>query len=184
MKLADAVSTEPGLPTNIHTISFESDKDSGVAVESASQDALSSNLVFINYWIKLNLFILIKAKSGSPNHHNSNIKNEINMKKGHMNDGGHFSSASSTHTRDTFTTSPSSIKYQGRDLLKQQFIGLILQRLHHYRRNMRVLLTNVFLPCLFVALSMGFTLIRPKLTKQISLEMSPEIYEPNQIFMS
>ena len=42
MKLADAVSTVPGLPTSIHTITFESDKDSGVAIESASQDALSS----------------------------------------------------------------------------------------------------------------------------------------------
>jgi hypothetical protein len=49
MKLADVVSTEPGLPTNIHTISFESDKDSGVAIESASQDALSSSLVIKIY---------------------------------------------------------------------------------------------------------------------------------------
>jgi hypothetical protein len=106
------------------------------------------------------------------------------MKKGQINEAVHFSSASSTHTRDTFATTPSSIKYQGTDLLEQQFIGLILQRLHHYRRNMRVLLTNVFLPCLFVALSMGFTLIRPKLTKQVSLEMTPEIYEPNQMFIS
>jgi hypothetical protein len=134
----------------------------------------------------LTKLIKIIAKSGSPNHM---IKNEsaINFKTGnkHLNDTSlNFSSASSTNTRETFGITPPSIKHQGRDLYLQQFSALILQRLHHYRRNMRVLLTNVFLPCLFVALSMGFTLIRPKLTKQISLEMSPEIYEPNQIFMS
>lgn len=106
------------------------------------------------------------------------------MKKVNNDNGLNFSSASSTHTRETFAVTPSSIKHKGRDLYIQQFSGLILQRLHHYRRNMRILLTNVFLPCLFVALSMGFTLIRPKLTNQVSLNMSPEIYEPNQIFMS
>jgi hypothetical protein len=41
-KLADAVTTSPTVPNNMHSINFESDKDSGVAIEFASQDALSS----------------------------------------------------------------------------------------------------------------------------------------------
>lgn len=77
-----------------------------------------------------------------------------------------------------------SLKFHGKKLMYQQFLALTLQRLHHYRRNMRVLLTNVFLPCIFVALSMGFTLIRPKLTKQISLEMTPAVYDDSNIFIS
>ena len=75
-------------------------------------------------------------------------------------------------------------KSRGKALYWQQFIALLLKRLHHYRRNMRVLFTNILLPCMFVALSMGFTTIRPKLTDQASLEMSPKIYNPNNYFMT
>ena len=70
-------------------------------------------------------------------------------------------------------------KLRGKQLYMQQFIALILKRFHHYRRNLRILFTNIFLPCIFVALSMAFTTIRPKLTNQISLELTPSIYSPN-----
>ncbi len=67
----------------------------------------------------------------------------------------------------------------------QQFWALILKRFHHYRRNLRVILTNIFLPCCFVALSMAFTSIRPQMVSQPPLEMSPSIYNPNQqMFMT
>ncbi len=66
----------------------------------------------------------------------------------------------------------------------QQFHALIMKRLHHYRRNLRILFTNIFLPCIFVALSMAFTTIRPKLTNQLSLEMTPDMYKPSEIFLT
>jgi hypothetical protein len=75
-------------------------------------------------------------------------------------------------------------KSKGKKLYAQQFWALLLKRLHHYRRNMRVFFTNILLPCIFVALSMGFTTIRPKLTDQASLELSPKMYTPNNYFMT
>jgi hypothetical protein len=75
-------------------------------------------------------------------------------------------------------------KKSGRELYIQQFIALILKRVHHHRRNLRVLMTNLLLPCLFVGLSMTFTAIRPRFVNQPSLEMSPVIYNPNYIFMT
>ncbi len=73
-------------------------------------------------------------------------------------------------------------KLKGRELYMQQLSALFLKRFHHYRRNMRILATNILLPCIFVAMSMMFTAIRPKLTYQPALELSPVIYEPNNIF--
>jgi ATP-binding cassette, subfamily A (ABC1), member 3 len=75
-------------------------------------------------------------------------------------------------------------KLKGKRLYMQQFAALILKRMLHYRRNLRVILTNILLPCFFVALSMGFANIRPKPTTQVSLAMSPSIYIPNKIFMT
>ena len=75
-------------------------------------------------------------------------------------------------------------KLSGKSLYLQQFLALLLKRLHHHRRNFRVMITNIFLPCLFVALSMAFTTIRPKLTNQASLELTPRIYNPSNIFMA
>ena len=73
-------------------------------------------------------------------------------------------------------------KLKGRELYMQQLGALFLKRFHHYRRNLRILTTNILLPCLFVAMSMTFTKIRPTLTDQPVLELSPSIYEPHNIF--
>jgi hypothetical protein len=75
-------------------------------------------------------------------------------------------------------------KLSGKELYLQQFGALILKRLHHHRRNIRVLMTNMLLPCFFVALSMAFTAIKPKEANQPSLEMSPNIYDPNNLFLT
>jgi hypothetical protein len=73
-------------------------------------------------------------------------------------------------------------KLKGNELYMQQLGALFLKRFHHYRRNMRILATNILLPVIFVAMSMMFTTIRPKLTYQPPLELSPVIYDPSNIF--
>ena len=75
-------------------------------------------------------------------------------------------------------------KLKGKKLYLQQFNALIMKRFHHHRRNFRVLMTNLLLPCFFVALSMAFTAIKPKVAVQPSLEMSPSIYNPNSLFFT
>lgn len=59
---------------------------------------------------------------------------------------------------------------------------LLLKRFHHYRRNLRIFITNIILPCLFVAISMAFTTIKPTQVYQPKILISPEIYKPNDIF--
>ncbi len=138
--------------------SFESDKDSGVAIELGSAD--------------------VTATLGSKSHFAQQILNPMAL-------GLNASLDSVSHTQLTNFEKP--IRYsksRGKQLYAQQFVALLLKRLHHYRRNMRVFFTNILLPCIFVALSMGFTTIRPKLTDQASLEMSPKIYSPNNYFMT
>jgi ATP-binding cassette subfamily A (ABC1) protein 12 len=73
-------------------------------------------------------------------------------------------------------------KLKGRELYMQQLSALFLKRFHHYRRNMRILATNIILPCLFVAMSMTFTTIRPKLVDQPALQLTPAMYDPSSIF--
>jgi hypothetical protein len=75
-------------------------------------------------------------------------------------------------------------KLKGKKLYVQQFGALMLKRLHHHRRNFRVLATNLLLPCFFVALSMAFTSIKPRVAVQPSLEMTPRIYNPNGLFLT
>jgi hypothetical protein len=154
----------------LNVLSLESDTDSGLPMENSNHDAISTkSSPHINH---------LKLNSSE-----SNLKMKVNLTQNIMNDTN-FSIDSSSHAADNLGSTPPSAKYNGKRLFTQQFKALILVRLHHYRRNMRVLLTNVFLPCLFVALSMAFSVIRPKLTKQMSLELSPVIYEPSQMFLS
>lgn len=146
-KLAQAVSTG--------NVIENTDKDSGVAFELQSQDALSTKSS-----PKANRIINLSENKTA------------------------LSKAETACTIDVLEDKTKSIKLEGKELYMQQFLALILKRFHHYRRNIRVLLTNILLPCLFVALSMGFTMIRPKLTTQISLEITPQIYESNKMFYS
>lgn len=94
------------------------------------------------------------------------------------------SSLSQSASSPTYSTLTRYTKLKGKKLYMQQFCALIMKRFHHYRRNLRILFTNIFLPCIFVALSMAFTTIRPKLTNQLALELTPEIYKNNEIFLT
>ena len=95
--------------------------------------------------------------------------------------------SSMSYSQAQLTMSGMPVRYsklKGRKLYLNQFSALILKRFHHHRRNFRILMTNLLLPCFFVALSMAFTSIKPKEAVQPSLEMSPIIYNPNSIFIT
>lgn len=86
-----------------------------------------------------------------------------------------------------FTNATVPVRYtkiDGKKLYLQQFVTLLLKRFHHYRRNLRVFVTNIILPCLFVAISMAFTTIKPTQVFQPKILVSPEIYKPNDIFFA
>nr|QNH67915.1 ATP-binding cassette transporter subfamily A member 1-like protein X3 [Brachionus plicatilis] len=75
-------------------------------------------------------------------------------------------------------------KIDGKKLYLQQFATLLLKRFHHYRRNLKVFFTNIILPCVFVAISMAFTTIKPTQVFQPKILISPEIYRPNDVFFA
>lgn len=88
-------------------------------------------------------------------------------------------------TLTTHAAYANKIKYtklKGKRLYAQQFGALLLKRFHHYRRNLRILFTNILLPCAFVAISMALSAIKPLEIAQNKLEMTPAIYDPNSIF--
>lgn len=148
----ETISMTPNL-----SASFDSDKDSGVAVELGSLD--------------------VTKASSKPSY----LKQIFNSSHG-LNTSMESMSNAQLHTY--FDKPIQYSKLKGRSLYLQQFVALILKRFHHNRRNLRVLATNILLPVIFVALSMGFTSLRPKLTEQASLELTPEIYAPNNYFMT
>jgi len=149
---AQAISMTPNL-----SASFDSDKDSGVAVE-LSGDISKTSSKSQSYFKRI-------FSSGSAN---------LNT-----------SMESTSHAQLTQYEKPVLYsKRKGRQLYTQQFFALLLKRFHHNRRNLRVLATNILLPVLFIILSMAFTTIRPKLTDQASLELTPAMYNPSSYFMT
>ncbi len=147
----ETISMTPNL-----SASFDSDKDSGVAVE-LSGDLTKNSSKSQSYFKRI-----FSSSSGL----NTSMES--------------MSQAQLTQYEKPILYS----KRKGRQLYTQQFIALILKRFHHNRRNLRVLLTNILLPVLFVVLSMAFTLIKPKLTDQVSLELTPSMYNPSSYFMT
>nr|UOU03310.1 ATP-binding cassette subfamily A1-like 3 [Brachionus rubens] len=93
----------------------------------------------------------------------------------------------SMDTLSHFTSLGMPVRYtkmKGKELYLHQFGSLLLKRFHHYRRNLRVFITNIILPCLFVAISMAFTTIKPTQVFQPKIEISPIIYKPNNLLLT
>ncbi|KAG1669733.1 ATP-binding cassette sub-family A member 1 [Nymphon striatum] len=59
-----------------------------------------------------------------------------------------------------------------------QFCALIYKRFWHNIRDWRVLFCGIFLPCIFIAAAMGFSLIQPKSGNNQSLMLTPSMYGP------
>ena len=77
----------------------------------------------------------------------------------------------------TLTPSKQHTKIIGRQLYFHQFQTLLMKRFHHTKRNWKVFLSHLILPLLFVAMSMGFTLLRPSQISQRPLLLTPAMYE-------
>lgn len=178
-KLAETVSSNQMI-NNIYTTfgNLESDKDSGVAIELNSLDTMGTKntyniLQLIIYRTNLTLYkdkFSLKQRSyqisQSPN---ITLNSSID-------------SISQTTLTNAFASKAKYTKLKGKKLYAQQFGALLLKRFHHYRRNLRILFTNILLPCAFVAISMALSTIKPLDITQNKLEMTPAIYDPNDIF--
>lgn len=57
-----------------------------------------------------------------------------------------------------------------------QILTLLKKRFLHYRRNYRLLIITLLLPAVFVAVAMGFSLIRPPDDSEDPLQMSSSLY--------
>ncbi|CAF1365146.1 unnamed protein product [Adineta ricciae] len=71
----------------------------------------------------------------------------------------------------------------GRKLYFHQFQTLLLKRFHHTKRNWKVFLSHLILPLLFVAMSMGFTLVRPSQVFQRPWLLTPAMYDQSAMFV-
>ena len=58
----------------------------------------------------------------------------------------------------------------------KQLKGLLMKRYLHARNDFRSVFCNLLLPCFFIALAMGMTLIKPKFAPDPILPLSPRIY--------
>lgn len=58
----------------------------------------------------------------------------------------------------------------------KQMRALLAKRYYHTIHDWKSLFCMLFLPCLFIAIAMGMTLIKPKLAPDPILPMTPEIY--------
>jgi hypothetical protein len=74
-------------------------------------------------------------------------------------------------------------KITGRKLYFNQFQTLLLKRFHHTKRNWKVFLSHILLPLLFVAMSMGFTLVRPSQIFQRQWLLTPAMYDQSAMFV-
>ncbi len=75
------------------------------------------------------------------------------------------------------TGRPPVAKVTGAALKAQQFRALLAKRFHHHKRDVRNYISQIVLPCLFILLAMGCTLINPTNISMPSLLLTPDLYE-------
>ena len=88
-----------------------------------------------------------------------------------------------TISNTPLTHQPKPPRIRGRQLYFNQFQTLLLKRFHHTRRNWKVFLSHILLPLLFVAMSMGFTLLRPSQVFQRPWLLTPAMYDQSAMFV-
>ncbi|XP_077555605.1 uncharacterized protein LOC144169991 isoform X2 [Haemaphysalis longicornis] len=64
----------------------------------------------------------------------------------------------------------------GSALKASQFKALILKRFYHTVKNWKAIFFSIVLPCTFIALAMGFTMIAPRATPEPSLKLTTQLY--------
>lgn len=91
------------------------------------------------------------------------------------------SATSSTLDSEAELTAPGRMD-KGCQLKMRQFWALLVKRFHHNCRDYRSYLSQIILPCIFVALAMGFTMIKPQPHDLPSLRLSPELMHQSANF--
>nr|XP_012136751.1 PREDICTED: uncharacterized protein LOC100878441 isoform X3 [Megachile rotundata] len=64
----------------------------------------------------------------------------------------------------------------------RQVKALLKKRLWHFRKDWLTLLAGLFLPTMFVAVAMGFSLIRPPSEDEPALVLSPKLYDTHPTY--
>ncbi|KAH9370327.1 hypothetical protein HPB48_006755 [Haemaphysalis longicornis] len=64
----------------------------------------------------------------------------------------------------------------GSALKASQFKALILKRFYHTVKNWKAIFFSIVLPCTFIALAMGFTMIAPRAMPEPSLKLTTQLY--------
>ncbi|XP_076323090.1 uncharacterized protein LOC143232010 isoform X1 [Tachypleus tridentatus] len=67
----------------------------------------------------------------------------------------------------------------GPHLKLQQFTALLIKRCYHTYRDWKTLMCAIVLPCLFIAIAMGFATIKPVRTAEPALLLTHSMYGPN-----
>lgn len=70
----------------------------------------------------------------------------------------------------------SKVSYGTNNLIA--FLTLIQKRASHYRRNWKMAISVILLPCIFFAMAIGFSKITPK-NDYKRLRLSPALYGPD-----
>ncbi|XP_077515142.1 uncharacterized protein LOC144125532 isoform X2 [Amblyomma americanum] len=69
----------------------------------------------------------------------------------------------------------------GRKLKASQFKALILKRFYHTVNNWKAIFFSIVLPCTFIAVAMGFTIIAPGTVPEPSLKLTTQLYGPGAV---
>ncbi|OQR67993.1 hypothetical protein BIW11_04648 [Tropilaelaps mercedesae] len=80
----------------------------------------------------------------------------------------------STSVNSLYLTSNDRIR--GVELLFKQLYALLHKRAMHSVRNWKVLFSSVVMPCIFIALAMGITTLKPNTIKEPSLDLHINLY--------
>ncbi|GBP42572.1 ATP-binding cassette sub-family A member 1 [Eumeta japonica] len=112
---------------------------------------------------------------------------------GQINEAYDTMSSSSSRGIPSKSTSTASLKNDNAPLVPdegqirgtgwEQFLTLLHKRWIHYSRNTWLLFLLLALPTLFVAIAMGFSLIRPPADNEIALKLDPDLYHGSTEFL-
>lgn len=64
----------------------------------------------------------------------------------------------------------------------RQARALLKKKLWHFAKDWRAPLSTLFLPTMFVAVAMGFSLIRPPSGDEPPLDLNPKLYDTHPTF--
>lgn len=74
-----------------------------------------------------------------------------------------------------------SYQLTGTRLKLQQLRALLMKRYYHTVHDWKAIVSSIFLPCIFIAIAMGFALIKPLATPEPMLLLTPSMFGPGDV---